>query len=229
MGGRQSVGAVAEGCEPRNGDPQTEFFLRGTSPDATCPARAGDSRSLFGRIGSFIGGLFGGGDDRDDNVESNRRRDDQRTEQRRQQPEYRVRPPGPAEERASRQASERRSERPSERRSDDQWARDLLNGVEREIAVRRERQRNAIEALQEITNRIEGHLDEDSRDAIEGLLDGALRSVEREARNRSRSEHRRIEEWIKERIRDTRRSGPLDAQSRARIENEVRRALRSWM
>jgi penicillin-binding protein 1A len=214
--------ALAEGCEPRNGDPQTEFFLRGTAPDATCPARAGDGRSLFGRIGSFIGGLFGGGDDRDDRAESNRRRDDQRTEQRRQQPEYRVRPPSPAEERSSREAA-------SKRRSDDQWARDLLDGVEREIAVRRERQRNAIEALQEITNRIEGHLDEDSRDAIEGLLDGALRSVEREARDRSRSEERRIEEWIDERIRDIRRSGPLDAQARARIENEVRRALRSWM
>jgi membrane peptidoglycan carboxypeptidase len=213
--------ALEDGCVPRRGEPTTEFFLRGTTPDAVCPEHAGDNRSLLGRIGSFIGGLFGGDDQREVRIETERRTDTD-AETRRRRPEYRITPPG--SERA-----ERPRPRRNERRSDEEWADDLLESVERELEVTRERQREAVEALRDLRELVGERLDRESRDAIERILDGAIRSVEREAREQSRSQERRVEAWVEDRLRELRRNGDMDERTRERIEQEIRHALGSWM
>jgi hypothetical protein len=212
--------ALEDGCVPTRGEPTTEFFLRGTMPDAVCPEHAGDNRSLLGRLGSFIGGLFGG-DERDVRVETERRPEADR-ETRRRQPQYRITPPGP-------ERAERRQRARNERRSNEEWADDLLESVERELEVRRERQREAVEALRDLRELVGERLDHESRDAIERILDGAIRSVEREAREQTRSQERRVEAWVEDRLREMRRNGDLDERTRDRIEQEIRHALGSWM
>jgi membrane peptidoglycan carboxypeptidase len=213
--------ALEEGCVPRRGEPTTEFFLRGTTPDAVCPEDQSAGPSLLGRIGAFIGGLFGGDDDREVRVETERPRDGDR-EARRRQPEYRITPPGPGNTR-------RYDRRREERRSDEEWADDLMESVERELEIRQERQREAIQALRDLKDLVGHRLDHESRDAIENFLDGAIRSVERETRQHSRAQERRVEEWIEDRLRDLRRNGQLDERARARIEEEIRHALGSWL
>jgi penicillin-binding protein 1A len=206
--------ALEEGCEPRRGDSREEFFLRGSTPETTCPDGAG-GRSLLGRIGAWIGDLFGGDDGRDVRVESSRPRA-QGQDARRRGPEYQVRPPDFDDARF-------RS------RSGNEWADGVMDEVERALEERRERQEDAIEALRDFRDLIEDRLDGDSRDEVERLLDAAMRSVERAAREQTRSREQEIEAWLRNRVRQLQRDGSLDRDDRQQLESEIRRALRSWM
>lgn len=207
--------ALEEGCEPRRGDSREEVFLRGSTPETTCPDRVGDGRSLLGRIGSWIGDLFGGSDERDVRVESGNPRG-QEPAARRRGPEYRVRPPDFDDARFR-------------RRNGDDWAEDVMDEVERVLEERRDRQEEAIEALRDFRDMIGDQLNGDSRDEVERLLDAAMRSVERAAREQSQSRERQIEAWIQNRVRQLQRDGSLDREARQQLESEIRRALRSWM
>lgn len=214
--------ALEDGCEPRRGDARTEIFLRGTVPDETCPERAGGGGSLLGRIGSWVGGLFGGSDDHERRAAPRQPgREDSGVERRRPQPEYRIRRPGPS--------TESRRDRRNDRRNDDHWAQDLMDEVANALEARRSEQREAIEALRDLKDNLADRLDSESRDRIEHWLDAAVKSVDQAAREQNRTDQRAIEEWLQQRLRQIQRDGRLDESARARLEAEVRRALRSGM
>ena len=210
--------ALAEGCEPRDGEARTELFLRGREPDTVCPdARPGPS--LIDRIGSGIGGRIAGWWDgflgeRPVRVASSDERgrrdeaDESEVWRSQERDEWNGPPMWPGGGRNG------------------EWAEDLRDAVQENLERRSDERERVVDWLRQLAETVED-ADIEPRDArrIQGWIEGVIRSVEQAERSARRPDDRDVGRWMDGMI-DRLGGEQLRPEQRRELQRELRRAAR---
>ncbi len=205
--------ALADGCEPADGEARTELFLRGSEPETVCPdVRSGPSwvDRVAGRLGEWWNGFLGDRPvevaDRNhdgESQQSGRGNEDDRNDRR---------PPAPPV----------REDWPT-----GDWTVNLRDALEESVRQRTEDRERVLEWLQDLSDAVDD-IDLRDRDArrIQTWIDGIKRSVEQADRASRRQDPEALQRWMDGMI-DRMGGQNLDPDTRRQLRRELMRAAQN--
>jgi penicillin-binding protein 1A len=245
--------ALESGCEPREGQPVQELYLRGETPRSACPSRAGRRGFWLDRAVSWIGDLF------EDRAVDARRRTTERFEEermeragRQQRDDTRApatitdadrgddgdaffrerftedRPHGPSVERHRPPSITSTSRRATRRWTETQeWIDDLADDIADDMASLRPEEERVLEWIEGAVDRLEeaGVPQRDER-RLREWMGGVRQSVEAGRRAARRANEERVRAWIETVIQRASPGEIPDEETRRRIERDVRSSIR---